>query len=92
MPFFTHYRPQVSIRTVSLAGEVVLPDDVKMVTPGNKTQLLIDLNVNVAASIGDRITLSEGSQTVAAGTITETNPKRFLGFSRYYTNLNHRPI
>jgi elongation factor Tu len=47
-PFFTGYKPQFYIRTTDVTGEVKLPDDVKMVMPGDTITITAKLIAPVA--------------------------------------------
>ncbi|WP_265182973.1 EF-Tu/IF-2/RF-3 family GTPase, partial [Staphylococcus aureus] len=42
-PFFTNYRPQFYVRTTDVTGTVQLPEDVKMVMPGDNVAVTIEL-------------------------------------------------
>ena len=71
-PFFTHYRPQCFIRTADITGAVILPEDVKMVTPGDDVKLVrIQLIKPVALKVGLRFAIREGGRTVGKGTVTK---------------------
>ena len=47
-PFFTNYRPQFYIRTTDVTGTCKLPDDVKMVMPGDNVTMDVELHTPVA--------------------------------------------
>ena len=38
-PFFTHYRPQFFFRTSDVTGDIILPEEVEMVVPGEPQPL-----------------------------------------------------
>ena len=69
-PFFHGYRPQFYIRTMDVTGEVVLPEGVEMVMPGDSVNLKIKLIVPVALEAGSKFAIREGGRTVGAGVIT----------------------
>jgi elongation factor Tu len=70
-PFFPGYRPQFYIRTMDVTGEVVLPEGVEMVMPGDSVNLKIRLIVPVALEAGSKFAIREGGRTVGAGVITK---------------------
>jgi elongation factor Tu len=69
-PFFPGYRPQFYIRTMDVTGEVLLPEGVEMVMPGDNVNLRVRLIVPVALEAGSRFAIREGGRTVGAGVIT----------------------
>ncbi len=69
-PFFTGYKPQFYVRTTDVTGEVVLPQGVEMVMPGDNTKMTIKLIVPVAMEKSLRFAIREGGKTVGAGVIT----------------------
>ncbi len=70
-PFFKGYRPQFYIRTTDVTGEVILPEGVEMIMPGDDTKLTIELIVPVACEDGLRFAIREGGRTVGAGVVTK---------------------
>jgi elongation factor Tu len=70
-PFFPGYRPQFYIRTMDVTGEVLLPEGVEMVMPGDSVNLKIKLIVPVALEAGSKFAIREGGRTVGAGVITK---------------------
>ena len=70
-PFFVGYRPQFYIRTMDVTGEVILPEGVEMVMPGDNVNLRVKLIVPVALEAGSRFAIREGGRTVGAGVITK---------------------
>ena len=70
-PFFTGYRPQFYFRTTDITGSVILPDDKKMVMPGDNVQLTVELINTIAVEKGLRFAIREGGKTVAAGAVLE---------------------
>lgn len=71
-PFFSNYRPQFFIRTADVTGDVILPDGVKMVTPGDDVlNVRIKLITPVVLHTGARFAFREGGRTVGRGTVTE---------------------
>ena len=70
-PFFTNYRPQFYIRTTDVTGSVKLPDDVKMVMPGDNITMEIELITTVALEEQMRFAIREGGKTVGAGVVTK---------------------
>jgi len=70
-PFFTGYKPQFFIRTADVTGEVVLPEGIEMVMPGDNAKMTVKLIVPVALEEGMRFAIREGGHTVGAGVITK---------------------
>ncbi len=70
-PFFNKYRPQFYLRTTDVTGEVVLPDGVEMVMPGDNVTITVKLIYPVALEKGLRFAIREGGRTVGAGQVTE---------------------
>ncbi|MBI2871880.1 MAG: elongation factor Tu [Chloroflexi bacterium] len=70
-PFFPGYKPQFYIRTTDVTGEIVLPEGVEMVMPGDNTRMHIKLIYPVALEEGLRFAIREGGRTVGAGVITK---------------------
>ena len=70
-PFFKGYRPQFYIRTMDVTGNVMLPEGVEMVMPGDNINLEVELIVPVALEAGSRFAIREGGRTVGAGVITK---------------------
>ena len=70
-PFFTNYRPQFYMRTTDVTGTIKLPDDVKMVMPGDNVKMTVELITPVAVEEKQRFAIREGGKTVGAGVITK---------------------
>jgi elongation factor Tu len=70
-PFFKGYRPQFYFRTTDVTGNMVLPEGVEMVMPGDNVSLVGELIVPIAMEKGLRFAIREGGRTVGAGVITE---------------------
>lgn len=70
-PFVTGYKPQFYIRTADVTGEVILPEGVEMVAPGDNTEFTVKLVSPVAIEKGVSFAIREGGQTVGQGIITE---------------------
>jgi len=70
-PFFPGYKPQFYIRTSDITGEIVLPEGVEMVMPGDNVKMTINLVTPVAIEEGLRFAIREGGRTVGAGVFTK---------------------
>ena len=70
-PFFTNYRPQFYIRTTDVTGSVKLPDEVKMVMPGDNITVEVELITSVALEEQMRFAIREGGKTVGAGVVSK---------------------
>ena len=70
-PFFNKYRPQFYMRTTDVTGEIMLPEKVEMVMPGDNLTIEVKLINAVALEQGLRFAIREGGRTVGAGQVTE---------------------
>ena len=70
-PFFDGYRPQFYMRTTDVTGAIKLPEDVKMVMPGDDVAMKVELITPVAMEEKQRFAIREGGRTVGAGIITK---------------------
>lgn len=70
-PFFSGYKPQFYFRTTDVTGEVVLPQGVEMVMPGDTVNLSVKLIAPVALEEKQRFAIREGGKTVGAGVVTK---------------------
>ncbi|KAH9322774.1 hypothetical protein KI387_017413, partial [Taxus chinensis] len=69
--FFSNYKPQFYLRTADVTGKVELPENVKMVMPGDNVTAVFELISPVAIETGQRFALREGGRTVGAGVISK---------------------
>lgn len=70
-PFFKGYKPQFFIRTTDVTGEILLPDGVEMVMPGDNAKFKVVLGQPVALNEQTRFAIREGGRTVGAGVVTK---------------------
>lgn len=70
-PFFNKYRPQFYLRTTDVTGEIMLPENVEMVMPGDNVTIEVNLINKVALEKGLRFAIREGGRTVGSGQVTE---------------------
>jgi elongation factor Tu len=70
-PFFKGYRPQFYFRTTDVTGEVILPEGVEMVMPGDNIGLQGKLISPIAMEEGLRFAIREGGRTVGAGVVSK---------------------
>ena len=68
-PFHNHYRPQFFIRTLDVTGEIMLPEGVEMVMPGDNVEITVKLITAVAMNEGLSFAIREGGRTVGAGQV-----------------------
>ena len=68
-PFHNKYRPQFYLRTMDITGEVMLPEGVEMVMPGDHVTINVELIYPVALNEGLRFAIREGGRTVGAGQV-----------------------
>ena len=70
-PFFKGYKPQFYLRTTDVTGEVILPEGVEMVMPGDTIKINVKLIMPVALEEKQRFAIREGGKTVGAGVVTK---------------------
>lgn len=70
-PFFNKYRPQFYVRTTDVTGEIMLPDTIEMVMPGDNVTIEVNLINKIALEKGLRFAIREGGRTVGSGQVTE---------------------
>ena len=54
-----------------MTGEVILPEGVKMIMPGDNTEVIIKLIKPIAMDKGLKFAIREGGRTIGAGSVTE---------------------
>ena len=69
--FTTGYRPQFYFRTTDVTGAVTLPDDVRVVMPGDNVHMTAHLIKPIAMEEGLRFAIREGGRTIGAGVVTK---------------------
>ncbi len=70
-PFHTGYKPQFYIGTADVTGEVILPEGIEAVMPGDNAKIKVKLIYPVAIEEGTRFAIREGGKTVGAGVVTK---------------------
>src|SRR5690606_14667035 len=70
-PFIDGYKPQFYMRTTDVTGSIKLPEDVKMVMPGDNVRVSVELITPVAVEEKQRFAIREGGRTVGAGVISK---------------------
>ena len=70
-PFLSNYRPQFYFRTTDVTGSIELPEDVKMVMPGDNVKMKVTLISPIAMDEGLRFAIREGGRTVGAGVVSK---------------------
>jgi len=70
-PFFSNYTPQFYVRTLDVTGKIELPDDVKMVMPGDNVKMKVKLITPAAMEEKQRFAIREGGRTIGAGVISK---------------------
>ncbi len=70
-PFFKGYKPQFYIRTTDVTGEVILPEGMEMVMPGDTVTLTAKLIAPIALEEKQKFAIREGGKTVGAGVVTK---------------------
>ena len=70
-PFFSNYTPQFYIRTLDVTGKIELPEEVKMVMPGDNVKMKVNLIASAAMEEKQRFAIREGGRTIGAGVISK---------------------
>ncbi len=70
-PFSEDYRPNFYFRTIDITGEIKLPNETKMVMPGDTINLDVALMSPVAMEIGTTFNIREGGRVVGRGKVTK---------------------
>jgi elongation factor Tu len=70
-PFINGYKPQFFVRTTDVTGEIILPQGVEMVMPGDNIKMNVNLITDIAIEDGLRFAIREGGHTVGAGAVTK---------------------
>nr|YP_009646472.1 translational elongation factor Tu [Chloropicon maureeniae]QBX98227.1 translational elongation factor Tu [Chloropicon maureeniae] len=75
-PFLAGYRPQFYVRTTDVTGKIdsFISDegeDTKMVMPGDRIKMIVDLIQPIAIENGMRFAIREGGRTVGAGVVSK---------------------
>jgi len=70
-PFHNHYRPQFFIRTLDVTGEIMLPEGIEMVMPGDNVEINVTLINAVALDEGVSFAIREGGRTVGSGVVAK---------------------
>jgi len=70
-PFFNGYRPQFYFRTTDVTGNLILPEGVEMVMPGDNVTITGELIMPIAMGPELRFAIREGGRTVGAGMVTK---------------------
>ena len=70
-PFFDGYRPQFYFRTTDVTGKITLNEGTKMVMPGDRVEMAVELITPIAIENQLRFAIREGGRTVGAGVVTK---------------------
>ena len=70
-PFLANYTPQFYMRTMDVTGKIGLPEEVKMVMPGDNVKMSVELIYPVAMEEKQRFAIREGGRTVGAGVVAK---------------------
>ena len=70
-PFFSGYSPQFLFRTTSVTGQIMLPQEVDMVLPGDTIRFDVTLHKAIAMEVGIPFVMREGNRTIGAGKVTQ---------------------
>ena len=70
-PFVSNYTPQFYIRTLDVTGKIELPEDIKMVMPGDNVKMKVNLITPAAMEEKQRFAIREGGRTIGAGVISK---------------------
>ncbi len=70
------YRPQFYVRTTDVTGKILSfksddGEDAKMVMPGDRVKMLVELIQPIAIENGMRFAIREGGRTIGAGVVSK---------------------
>nr|AYC63776.1 Translation elongation factor Tu [Dichotomosiphon tuberosus] len=74
--FFAGYRPQFYVRTTDVTGKIVSfkadnNSEIKMVMPGDRVKIIVELIQPIAIERGMRFAIREGGRTIGAGVVSK---------------------
>jgi len=69
-PFASGYKPQFFFGTTDVTGMITLPEDLPVVTPGDRVQVDVKLDKPAGFELQSRFAVREGSRTIGAGMVT----------------------
>ena len=74
-----------------MTGEVILPEGVEMVMPGDNIKMIVTLIAPIAMEEGLRFAIREGGRTVGAGVVAKISSNRTVvrRACRRYANIPH---
>ena len=77
-PFLAGYRPQFYVRTTDVTGKIDSfvsdeGEETKMVMPGDRIKMVVELIQPIAIEDGMRFAIREGGRTVGAGVVSKIN-------------------
>ncbi|URE04173.1 cytochrome [Musa troglodytarum] len=89
-PFFAGYRPQFYMRTTDVTGRVTSimndkDEEAKMVMPGDRVKMVVELIMPVACEQGMRFAIREGGKTVGAEREREREREKREEMGKIYT-------
>jgi len=70
-PFHNNYRPQIFMRTADVTGDLILPQGVEVVMPGDSVDFEVVLIYPCAMHEGMRFSVREGGKTVGVGVVSK---------------------
>ncbi len=70
-PFFQSYQPQVFSKTCSVTTNIILPNDIQKVMPGDTIQITFQLFKGMVINQNDPILICEGGKLVATGAVIQ---------------------
>ncbi|EFJ40653.1 mitochondrial translation elongation factor Tu [Volvox carteri f. nagariensis] len=70
-PFTSKYKPQFFIRTADVSGQIMLPEGIDMVMPGDNFRATIQLSAPTALEVGLRFAIRDSGKTVGAGVVAK---------------------
>ncbi|KAL8154164.1 hypothetical protein V2J09_011924 [Rumex salicifolius] len=96
-PFFAGYRPQFYMRTTDVTRKVTQimndqDEESKMVIPGDKVKLVVELILPVACEQGMRFAITEGGKTVGAGVINKIIEHLAVNLDHLFVASSPSPI
>jgi len=69
--FAQNYKPQFFFRTSNVTGNLIFPEDISFVMPGDSIEMKVLLYKKAPLSLGLKVIMREGNLTIGAGVVTE---------------------
>jgi elongation factor Tu len=69
--FAGNYKPQFFFRTCNITGNLIFPESISFILPGDSAELVVNLYRKAPLTLGLKVIMREGNLTIGAGIITK---------------------